>query len=221
MRRATPAGRRTGLRTIFLAATAALATGLACPAAAGGPARFEVEEYTVAGTTPRTLVAAMRAHPFPQHRGLALASLRTEQTLRVVTRSEGARCLAEIVEVQLRFVVTLPRAADEAAMSPAVRDAWVRFATFVRTHEDGHRAITLQCVRRFEAVAAGSTSEAGCPALEATLSEQLAIFNAFCVEQHIRFDRRERTRLEALALMRAARKPRGDRLHLRRSVVTE
>lgn len=190
------------VRSLF--AGGGLAATLALAAQAQVASSLQIREYPVPGTTPRTLVGYMLANPLQGAHGTAVANIRADQSLRVSTRPEGGRCRATAVRVQIHFTMTLPRAVHAQAMTANARSAWAGFAAFARRHEDKHRAITMQCARRFEAQTRGVAVEGGCETLEAALTRLFETASTACGQIHAAFDQAESARLRALPLMRAA-----------------
>lgn len=179
--------------------------------AAGYAAAASFTEYRfnrIAGSTPAEIVAQMRAHPVPtEAAGIAYASITDRYDIVLDTRpgGEANRCEVRRVSVDFRFVITLPEAAEEEAMSPGTRAMWREFVAFSKRHEEGHRAIFLECGRRFEAAAAKLRSDSGCQALRLDVLEMFREHYAACKARHAEYDEAESRRLPALSLFRAAR----------------
>ena len=57
----------------------------------------------------------------------------------------------------IRSTITLPHLEPDPQRPPALQDAWDAYLSSLRTHEEGHRGITVRELRRFRARAAAST----------------------------------------------------------------
>lgn len=90
----------------------------------------------------------MRGNPFHGDGSQAVANIRLEHSLNVVTKQTGSTCKVAAVNLNIRFTLALPRA-KKAAISSSTRAVWRSFVSFARGYAQRHRTIYLQCARNF------------------------------------------------------------------------
>lgn len=194
----------TGLRRPWLSVLGAVVGLIAIlPAMAGVRTTSVTQSYRVPGTTAKSVVTYMLRHPFPGDHGGAFANIRPHYRLSVDTRQSGGMCRARDVDLDVRFVVTLPVARDFDKMSARTRAAWRSFADFARRHEDAHRISYIGCANRFVAAARRETART-CRALESTIRRMLQQAKRDCEAKQTAFDRRQRNAVHGLVLFNMA-----------------
>jgi len=186
------------------AVVAGLIAGLGTTAFAEVRSSTQTRSYSVGGTTARSLVSYMRSRPFHGSRGDAVANIRPSYALNVATRQSGSVCRASKVTLNIRFVMTLPRAQSTSAMNASTRSAWNAFVAFTRRHEETHRSIYVQCGNNFVAKAERMTAS-NCGALQASIRQLLEREKSACEARQRAFDRSEYRRVAGLSLFRMAR----------------
>jgi predicted secreted Zn-dependent protease len=160
----------------------------------------------IRGITPAELWSGMAAHPILDEDGPALANITHAHTLTVKTEHSGESCHVKKVDFTWRFVITLPRAVDESRMDRKTRTMWGEFTAFLKSHEEHHRTIFLQCGKNFLAKAATLANGRNCSGLERKVSRFVDAQYAVCMSKQRAFDRRDRKSVGKLALRRAYRK---------------
>jgi predicted secreted Zn-dependent protease len=160
----------------------------------------------IRGTTPAELWRYMAAHPIIDEDGPALANITHDHTLSVKTTKSGGACRAEAIDFNWQFVITLPKAVDEARMSGGTRAMWREFTAYLKRHEEHHRAIFLGCGKDFLAKAAKISSARTCSGLERKIGRFIDKQYAACMTRQREFDRQEKQTVANLALRRAYRK---------------
>jgi predicted secreted Zn-dependent protease len=194
---------RTGLR--LLSASIGLMTlGVTTPGSAGVTSSTEMHDYRVTGTTATDLVGYMKGNPFPGDEGPALANIRQSYALSVNTKDEGGVCRASSVDVNIHFVMTLPKAVDAQALVGSARAAWYNFVAFAHHHEETRRSIFLQCGRDFVAKAMQMTSKSGCFALQASIRSVFEAAKQACDRKQFAYGRADDPRVRHLSLFVAA-----------------
>ena len=188
----------------WLVATAVVAGIAATATAADVTSRTTYRYYPMGGSTPVTIVDYFHAHPFPGDRGPALANLHASYSLAITTRERGGLCRVAAINLNVDFVITLPKATEEPRMSSATRSKWRTAVAFARAHEDGHRRMDLACARTFIA-RARQVSERSCSAVESEARRMLQNAEAACEARQVGYDLKEARRAGNLALFRAAR----------------
>lgn len=177
-----------------------LIIGATAEATAGITSSTVTRYYGVGGTSKGSLATKMRSNPFRGDNGGAVANIRPKYALKVSTAPSGGTCRVTDIDLDVRFVMTLPRA-NEGAMAPGTRASWRSFVGFARRHEATHRSIYLQCARNFM-VKARQFSGAGCAALQSRVRQLLNAEDRACDRRHAAFDRSERRRLAGQPLFR-------------------
>jgi predicted secreted Zn-dependent protease len=160
--------------------------------------------HWVGGTTPRTIVSSMGRNPVNGDHGGAYANIRPTYALSFDTAERGGSCRTRDVELDMRFVITLPASKNEARMSSRTRAAWRAFVEFARRHELEHRSSYLECgqalVQQVQAARAAT-----CVEVRREVRQMLSAAKRNCDAKQAAFDRAERSRLAGLALFRLGR----------------
>jgi predicted secreted Zn-dependent protease len=176
------------------------------------PAEGELRHTTeyrvnpIKGTTPAELWRSMAARPIIDEDGPALANITHDHKLVVKTTKADNGCGVDSLDFTWRFVITLPKAVDEAGMSAATRGMWREFTSYLKRHEEHHRTIFLACGKDFLAKAAKITAGRSCPGLERKVRKFIDKQYAACMARQRQFDRDEKETVAGLALRRAYRK---------------
>ena len=110
------------------------------------------------------------------------------------------------VDFTWRFVITLPKAVDEARMNPSVKRMWREFTSYLKRHEEHHRTIFIGCGSDFVAKASKLTSKGSCLGLKGKVRRFVDKQYKSCMVKQRAFDRDERQSVNNLALRRAYRK---------------
>jgi predicted secreted Zn-dependent protease len=185
---------------------------LAALLAGAVPAHGELRHTTeyrmnpIKGTTPAELWGSMAARPIIDEDGPALANITHDHKLAVKTMSSGKGCRVDGLDFTWRFVITLPKAVDEAGMSAATRGMWREFTSYLKRHEEHHRTIFLACGKDFLAKAAKITAGGHCRGLERKVRKFVDKQYEACMARQRQFDRDEKQSVAGLALRRAHRK---------------
>lgn len=160
----------------------------------------------IRGTTPAELWRYMAAHPIIDEDGPALANITHDHTLSVKTVKSGGVCRAADIDFRWKFVITLPKAVDEARMSGKTRAMWREFTTYLKRHEEHHRTIFLGCGKDFLDKAAKITIARTCSGLKRKIDQFIDKQYAACMTKQREFDRQEKHTVASLALRRAYRR---------------
>jgi predicted secreted Zn-dependent protease len=158
--------------------------------------------YTVGGSDAAELHNAMirRGPHLSGKNAYALTTMKSTQTGRLI---QGKTCKVSGYQVNMSFRMKLPKLRDGENLSGAERSRWSAFASFVKKHEETHRAIWLGCAnemeRRVRAISAKT-----CSAWEAAEKKAVAAVVASCNAKHQAFDNAEQRRLARHPFVRAA-----------------
>jgi predicted secreted Zn-dependent protease len=87
----------------------------------------------------------------------------------------------------VEFLIKLPKATNPAALSPAERGMWNRFAQFVKKHEETHRTIWMGCAAEFDRMLQASGSQ-DCPSRQARAMTLWNEMLASCSPKQVAFD---------------------------------
>lgn len=191
-----------------------LALWLAVPAAfscAGNAAAelvhtTEYRTHAVRGTTPHAVLLYMNAHPIiDPDDGPAYANLTHDHALSLSTAREGGVCRVSRLTFHWRFVLTVPKAVDLAAMDSRTRIMWNDFVAGLKRHEETHRAIFLRCGAKFVPAAERLTGVGNCASLERKVRRAIDQAYQACMAEQRVFEKRDRSRILGLAFIKAAR----------------
>jgi predicted secreted Zn-dependent protease len=116
---------------------------------------------------------------------------------------EGGMCRAANYNVNLNFVISLPKLASAGPSSAQAASAWKQFQSFVTTHEHHHRDLWTGC-RDTHVLQARKTSARSCKQLADKLGTMWSKAQDTCQGYHAAFDRAQRAPLLAQPLIRAA-----------------
>lgn len=191
-------------RVLCLCAAAGLVFAMAASATAGVTTSTQIRSYNVSGSTSKSLVNYMRRNPFRGDTGDAVANIRPYYKLSAPTKMSGGTCRASRVTLNIRFVMTLPKARSESAMTSSTRTAWRNFVSFTRRHEGTHKRIYIQCGNAFVAKAQRLTNKS-CGGLSSSIRRLLETEKRACERKQRAFDRRDYNRIFGLSLFRMAK----------------
>jgi predicted secreted Zn-dependent protease len=171
------------------------------PGLAGVTSSTDYRDYIVRGTSRSALLSYMKENPFPGDEGPAYANIRQTYSLAVHTREQGGVCRPSAVDVNIHFVITLPKAANASSLAGDARASWYQFVAFARHHEETRRSIFLECGRAFVAKAMQLSSKS-CSALEATIRNQFEAAKIACDRRQTAYGRADDPRVRYLSLFR-------------------
>ena len=173
------------------------------PAEAGLRYTTVFKSHPVYGTTPKSIVQYMNSHPIPDpDDGAALANITHAHKLNVTTRSSGSGCAVSSVDFTWNFVITLPKAMEQAKMSAATVGMWNEFVAKAKWHELHRREIFLACGASFVPAAERLTAPT-CFGLKAKVRRYIDQQYALCMKKQREFGRADRASIANLSLMRA------------------
>jgi predicted secreted Zn-dependent protease len=178
---------------------------------AAAPARAELryttvyKDHVVRGTTPAAVYQDMIAHPIMDpDDGPAFANITHDHKLTLQTATVGGACRVTGLDFSWNFVITLPKAADEARMSPATGALWRAFVAKCRWHEEHRVAIFLDCGKAFLDQAKALTGAPGCVGLDGAVRRQVEAAYAACMKRQRAFGEEDAPLIAKLGLLQAA-----------------
>lgn len=166
---------------------------IAVPAAAKPVSTTKYTYYTIAGDTAAEIYNAMirRGPHVNGEKAYAATSATSSQQ---GTLAQGKSCRIDNYQFKIDFVIKLPKIKNEAVLPPAVRSRWHQFQGFLKSHEETHRSIWLDCARDLEAkIRAISTKD--CGTADARATKLWNEMRRSCNRRHEAFDAAEQQRL--------------------------
>jgi predicted secreted Zn-dependent protease len=184
-----------------LAVGVVVLTALASGTARAAPSfATKYSYYTVSGRSTTSIFASLlrRSLQVNGRRHHAITSIDISRP-KIVRSAKGC----SVSGPSIRFLIRLPRLDNEASLSASDRRLWQQFSTFVRQHEERHRAIWMGCARTIEASLRGKS----CGQIERTMRRVIDQAKAACRKQDAAFDAVEQSRLENHPFIRSALAP--------------
>ena len=177
---------------------------VAGPAVAKPKVTTKYTYYTVKGKSARTLYQQMvrRGPHVSGERALASTTMRPRQSGEVVGRST---CRVRNYRLNLDFTIRLPKVGSEASLSPRLRKSWRAFSSFVKRHEQRHRAIWIGCGTRIETKIRKLRTK-HCSKFDRLVDRIIETELTRCKKKHDAFDAAEQRRLARHPLVRAAKR---------------
>ena len=167
--------------------------------------KTEVRDYRVYGKTPGQLVSYMKRRPFRGDNGPAMANIRPRYNLTTATTKNKRGCKIKRLNLNVRFIMTLPKSMDKRKQSKKTQNVWRSFRKFTQRHEERHRKIYMRCARDFVRAATAIAPMRSCRQLKNEIKKRLKAHEKACDQKHLAFDRREFRRVPLLPLFRHAR----------------
>ncbi|MEM8646157.1 MAG: DUF922 domain-containing protein [Pseudomonadota bacterium] len=158
--------------------------------------------FTVRGSTPsQVLQSILSRGPGLTRGGKAMATTQAKisQTLKPKGKN-GCRYSSRAV-----ITLRLPRIAKSSLKSRSVRRVWSNFDRYIRAHENRHKSIFLSCARRIDKKARAYIRRNGCKNAKLKITQIMVDERLRCNRLNQAYDRRERSRIRALPLIRQAR----------------
>jgi predicted secreted Zn-dependent protease len=154
--------------------------------------------HIVQGTTATQLVRSMNSNPVRGDHGNAYASIHPNYNLSVKTKQSGGMCRAD-VDINLRFDLVLPKAANTAKMNSRTRNAWTSFETYARNHEAWHQSSYTSCAKSFVSKAE-RMSDKQCIALQSDIRTAFNQMKRDCEAKQLAYDREQRSVVARMSL---------------------
>jgi predicted secreted Zn-dependent protease len=178
-----------------LAALAAVVAWLAVPAAIVGQERpeglhvrasveyYDVAEETLSEVSERLNRMRLEGAAGPLSQGL------TRYHIRPVWRAVagGGRCRAEDVEMFVEVTITLPRWPAASTRPAEERARWSEIAGAIRTHEFGHRDLTIDAAEALLTTTKALEAQ-GCDTLQRVVESTLSVADGRLRDAHAELD---------------------------------
>ena len=105
--------------------------------------------YTINGDSAQEIYGAM-LRKGPRVNGAKAYAATSATTTQDGRMQQGGSCRIEDYKLSIDFVINLPKIRDEKVLPPGERRRWQQFSSFLRKHEETHRAIWLDCAAQLE-----------------------------------------------------------------------
>ena len=164
------------------------------------------KSYSVPGSSAQQLFSHMSRYG-PHANGSPALATTAASFSHSAKLDEKRSCRLRDYTVNMSFVITLPKARNQNAMSKPLRKRWKQFASHARWHELQHKAIWIGCAKKIERKVRQIGRQSSC---EVAWSKARNIANAElarCDQLHAAFDNKESTRAASLPLIKQALRP--------------
>jgi predicted secreted Zn-dependent protease len=103
-------------------------------------------------------------------------------------------CRITDYQYSVAFTIRLPKLNDESSLSAAARARWQQFSSFLRQHEETHRAIWMGCAEEIEAKVKALRGRS-CEEVDKKAQSIREAIQKACNRKHMAFDAAEQKRL--------------------------
>jgi predicted secreted Zn-dependent protease len=169
--------------------------GLLClPAAASPHQKTDYKYYSIKGDSPQEIYNSMikRGPDVNGVNAYASTSASSSQNGKLIL--QGQSCRVENYSFDIKFTINLPTLKNESALVGQTSAKWAQFKSFLKTHEETHRSIWLNCAKTLESQVRALRSS-NCKVLEKQAADLWKKMRTSCDKQHAAFDAAEQRRL--------------------------
>ena len=156
--------------------------------------------YTVGGGTAVEIYNSM-LRKGPKVNGAKAYAATSATTTQDGKLLQGKSCEVQDYRLKLDFVVKLPKIKNEKALPAGDRARWRQFLAFLKTHEETHRKIWLDCAADLERQVK-SIKASSCDDADRKATRMWNKIHASCSKKHQAFDAAEQKRLLAHPFVR-------------------
>ena len=158
--------------------------------------------FVVRGKTARAIYKSILSHSRKKDgfQTFATTDVSLRPHIKLLTKPS---CKITDATIAARFVVHLPRLANEASLAPALRRDWQSFAAELKHHEEHHREIWLGCAADLVTAATG-LSAGDCKSFAKTFEERIKQASKTCREKNDAFDSEAQIRLPSIPFIQRA-----------------
>lgn len=183
------------MKAIQVLALAALAASSAGLAEAKPAQSTKYTYYTVGGDTAVEIYNSMLKKG-PKVNGAKAYAATSATTTQDGKLLQGRSCEVQDYRLKLDFVVKLPKIKNERVLPAADRSRWQQFSAFLKTHEETHRKIWMDCAADLERQVK-SIKAKSCEDADRKASQLWDKIRTACNRKHAAFDAAEQKRLLA------------------------
>jgi len=182
------------MRSASIVFVTALVAGFGLsPVAAQPVTTTKYQYYSVSGGSALEIYKTMLKRG-PHVNGAKAYAATSAQSSQAGFLVQGQSCRIRDYKFSIDFVIKLPRVASEKKLPASVRAKWQQFASFLKKHEETHRAIWIGCAKEFEAKVA-SLKAGNCDSVDSQAAKMWERIRAACDRKHEAFDTAEQKRL--------------------------
>ena len=142
--------------------------------------------FLVHGKTAREIYQSVITHSRKKdgYHTFATTDVSLKPKIKLVTKPQ---CKVTQASITARFIVNLPKLANEAALAPDLRRDWQSFAQQLKHHEEHHRDIWLGCAADI-ASAATSLAADDCTRFATKFEAHIKQAQQSCSDKNVAFD---------------------------------
>jgi predicted secreted Zn-dependent protease len=191
-------------RRLSLCVAAVILAAVATPASAELKYTTVYKDHLVQGATPQAVWQYMIRNPINDpDDGPALANITHAHKLTFDTGMDNGVCKVSNLTFNWNFVITLPKAVDQAKMSPVTAGMWQEFLAKAKWHEAHRHALFLDCAHVFVPAAEKMTAPT-CFGLDYKVRRYVNDQYTACMAQQRQFGVADGPAVAKLRLIRAA-----------------
>jgi predicted secreted Zn-dependent protease len=167
---------------------------LSSPLAARPVEKTSYKFYTIAGNSPGEIYNSMirRGPDVNGVNAYASTSATSSQNGKLI--QQGKSCRITDYNFNINFTINLPKLKNEAALAGQTSTKWGQFKSFLKSHEEKHKTIWLNCAKTLEAQVKSLRSN-DCKSLDRQAAALWKKMRTSCDRQHAAFDAAEQRRL--------------------------
>jgi predicted secreted Zn-dependent protease len=143
--------------------------------------------YPVVGTTPKAIYESIKKSSPRVARNATFAFTAIATKSDKATRKSKSGCNYSSFRTSALYIFTLPRLANAKGVSSALASKWASFAQYLRSHEEGHRAIWRSCLTRYDAGVLKLTAKT-CEALDKNREKFFTAIKKRCLRDDEAYD---------------------------------
>ena len=158
--------------------------------------------FVVHGKTARAIYKSVLSHSRKKDgfQTFATTDVSLRPHIKLITKPS---CKITDATITARFVVHLPRLANEASLAPGLRQDWRSFLAELKLHEEHHREIWLGCAA--DVVTAATGLPAGdCKSFAKEIEERIKQSRKTCHERNDAFDNEAQDQLSTIPFIQRA-----------------
>jgi predicted secreted Zn-dependent protease len=174
------------MRPFMVLAVAVIAGLASIPAEARPQSTTKYQYYSINGNSALEVYKSM-LNRGPRVNGAKAYAATSAQSSQAGFLVQGQSCRIRNYRVKIDFVIKLPRMTNEGRLPPLIRSKWQQFSTFLKKHEETHRAIWMGCAKEFEGKIA-SLKSGDCDSLDTQAAQLWDKIRTACDRKHAAFD---------------------------------
>jgi predicted secreted Zn-dependent protease len=172
----------------------AVAAVLSSPLAARPLEKTNYKYYAIKGDSPGEIYTSMirRGPDVNGVNAYASTSATSSQNGKLI--QQGKSCRITDYKFNINFTINLPKLKNENALVGQTSAKWGQFKSFLKSHEETHRAIWMACAKTLE-TQVKSLRATNCKSLDKEAALLWKKMRTSCDKKHAAFDAAEQRRL--------------------------